>query len=245
MWLTSFKVPEGARKILNESMVDEITSYLPIVLALRRWQLSYCSKLHGISFGSFYRRVSDKGPSILVVRDTDGVVFGAFVSESIRNSTNYYGTGEMFVFTYKQLSEYGAKNPNNKEVGQNPYFTQVNRSSIHQDCFSEFAVNGYSSKQKAGDKNTKQIFENIEEEPLMTKPRINVFPWSGKNCFYIYTDNSRIAIGGGGSYSLTIDGEFFRGWSSPCSTYDSPSLSNHEDFLVNAFQVWTLVDDYQ
>ncbi|KAH8584096.1 Oxr1p like TLDc domain containing [Cryptosporidium sp. chipmunk genotype I] len=244
MWLTSFKVPEGAKKILNEGMVDEITSYLPIVLALRRWQLSFCSKLHGVSFGSFYRRVSNKGPSILVVRDTNGVVFGAFISESIRNSTNYYGTGEMFVFTYKQLSGIDTKNPTEKrEFG----YLESNRYNydlgmLKKDQFTEFAVSGYKHVRDEG--SSKKNEDSIKE--LSTSvPRISVFPWSGKNCFYIYTDNSRIAIGGGGSYSLTIDGEFFRGWSSPCSTYDSPSLSSHEDFLVNAFQVWTLVDDYQ
>lgn len=244
MWLTSFKVPEGAKKILNESMVDEITSYLPIVLALRRWQLSFCSKLHGVSFGSFYSRVSNKGPSILVVRDTNGVVFGAFISESIRNSTNYYGTGEMFVFTYKQLSDVDTKAPILKY--RSNYLEQKTNDELEmpkKDHFTEFAVSGYNPVRE--DSSSKKHREESIKELSMSIPSISVFPWSGKNCFYIYTDNSRIAIGGGGSYSLTIDGEFFRGWSSPCSTYDSPSLSSHEDFLVNAFQVWTLVDDYQ
>ncbi|KAH7649744.1 Oxr1p like TLDc domain containing [Cryptosporidium bovis] len=241
MWVTGFKVPEGARKILNESMVDEITSYLPIVLALRRWQLSYCSKLHGISFGSFYRKVSGKGPSILVVRDTDGVVFGAFISESIRNSANYYGTGEMFVFTYKQLSN-NIKQTVNKDISNISEFSQTYTGTS--DFFSEFAVE-CCTKDKQNKTNLEGEVEQNSRETQKLKSRLSVFPWSGKNCFYIYTDNSRIAIGGGGSYSLAIDGEFFRGWSSPCSTYDSPSLSNREDFLVNAFQVWTLVDDYQ
>ncbi|EAK88142.1 Oxr1p like TLDc domain containing protein [Cryptosporidium parvum Iowa II] len=244
MWLTSFKVPEGAKKILNEGMVDEITSYLPIVLALRRWQLSFCSKLHGVSFGSFYRRVSNKGPSILVVRDTNGVVFGAFISESIRNSTNYYGTGEMFVFTYKQLSTIDTKNPTEKTEFNylEPSKSNCDLRTSMKDCFTEFAVSEYRLARE--ESNFRKNGDNLKESSKSIS-RISVFPWSGKNCFYIYTDNSRIAIGGGGSYSLTIDGEFFRGWSSPCSTYDSPTLSSHEDFLVNAFQVWTLVDDYQ
>ncbi|KAJ1606739.1 Oxr1p like TLDc domain-containing protein [Cryptosporidium canis] len=224
-------------------MVDEITSYLPIVLALRRWQLAFCSKLHGVSFGSFYRRVSNKGPSILVVRDTNGVVFGAFISESIRNSTNYYGTGEMFVFTYKQLSDVDV---NTTTAGYEQSYLGKSKTNLDvgntKDHFTEFAVSGYRPPRE--ENSFKNREENIKELSASI-PNINVFPWSGKNCFYIYTDNSRIAIGGGGSYSLTIDGEFFRGWSSPCSTYDSPSLSSHEDFLVNAFQIWTLVDDYQ
>lgn len=110
------------------------------------------------------------------------------------------------------------------------------------DCFTEFAVSEYRLARE--ESNFRKNGDNLKESSKSIS-RISVFPWSGKNCFYIYTDNSRIAIGGGGSYSLTIDGEFFRGWSSPCSTYDSPTLSSHEDFLVNAFQVWTLVDDYQ
>ncbi|KAF7457226.1 TLD protein [Cryptosporidium felis] len=240
MWVTSFKVPEGAKKILNENMVDEITSYLPIVLALRRWQLSFCSKLHGISFGSFYRKVSNKGPSILVVRDTNGVVFGAFISESIKNSTNYYGTGEMFVFTYKEIFPNISQKTSNKNCDTEPNELIPKSNSRRGEYFTEFAVSGFKSVEES------RYMKNSEiRNEELSVPQISVFPWSGKNCFYIYTDSSRIAIGGGGSYSLTIDGEFFRGWSSPCSTYDSPTLSSHEDFLVNAFQVWTLVDDYQ
>lgn len=37
-------------------------------------------------------------PSLLVIRDTAGHVFGSFTSEGWRVATRFYGTGETFVF---------------------------------------------------------------------------------------------------------------------------------------------------
>ncbi|EEA05022.1 TLD domain-containing protein [Cryptosporidium muris RN66] len=259
MWATSFDIPNGARQVLNEQMINEISSYLPIVLALRRWQLSYCTKLHGISFGSFYRLVSEKGPSILVVRDSDGVIFGAFISESIRNSTSYYGTGEMFVFTYRmersdcEVSDILSPIYKNTDYTNIKHSTCICRMVYCDDLSDQSNTNSLKSGDKSflnklSEKNladncskSEKVPNNVNEESNISQ--IKVFPWSGKNCFYIYSDSNHIAVGGGGSYALAIDADFLRGWSSPCVTFDSPCLSRNEDFIISAFQVWTLADD--
>jgi len=47
---------------------------------------------------TFYNRLQDKLPTILLVEDSHHGVFGAFVSEAWQKSTSYYGTGESFLF---------------------------------------------------------------------------------------------------------------------------------------------------
>ena len=37
---------------------------------------------------------------ILVIKDENQNVFGSYISDEIRNSENFYGTGESFVFTF-------------------------------------------------------------------------------------------------------------------------------------------------
>lgn len=48
-----------------------------------------------------YRCLENRGASVLVVKDSAGQVFGAFLSESWEcNAMRYYGSGESFVFRF-------------------------------------------------------------------------------------------------------------------------------------------------
>ena len=66
------------------------------------WQIG-CSaafrstERHGISLQTLYRR-SMAAPTLLVIRDSAGYVFGCFTSEAWRVATRFYGSGETFVF---------------------------------------------------------------------------------------------------------------------------------------------------
>jgi len=134
---------------------------------------------------TLYRNRHDAGPCILIIKDTNGVVFGLYSSESLHVSGTYYGSGETFVFTFKR-----------------PFVSW----------------------------------------PDSILPPIQVFPWSLKNSFFIFSDYDYIAAGGGGSYALTIESRMLRGSSAPCMTFDNPCLASSEDFLVQAFQVWVFDD---
>eukprot|EP00916_Digyalum_oweni_P014973 GHVL01024464.1.p2 GENE.GHVL01024464.1~~GHVL01024464.1.p2 ORF type:complete len:573 (+),score=77.35 GHVL01024464.1:2028-3746(+) len=71
---------------------------------------------------------------------------------------------------------------------------------------------------------------------------VSVYTWSCKNEFYQYSDDSIIALGGGGSYALVVDSEFLRGSTSGCKTFDSPALGPKQDFLIKNIQFFTFVD---
>ncbi|XP_022246573.1 TLD domain-containing protein 1-like isoform X3 [Limulus polyphemus] len=63
------------------------------------WHLLFSSNVHGESFSSMLTRVVCQGPSILLVRDKNGYVFGGFASEAWEPSTKFSGTADSFVFT--------------------------------------------------------------------------------------------------------------------------------------------------
>jgi len=70
------------------------------VLRPKPWVLQYDSVCDGMCLEALYNRaaLAPKGPQLLLVRDDQLNVAGAFVDEKIRNVGNYFGTGECFVF---------------------------------------------------------------------------------------------------------------------------------------------------
>ncbi|TGZ82054.1 TLD-domain-containing protein [Ascodesmis nigricans] len=95
--------PTTTNRLLTRSLGEEIRSLLPARLQLfDTWTLAYSLEQHGVSLSTLYAKTAVKPRSgyVLVVKDTDGRLFGAFVSEGFRPSGGrYYGTGECFLWT--------------------------------------------------------------------------------------------------------------------------------------------------
>ena len=51
----------------------------------------YSSNQHGQSYNSLLMRAAGRGPAIVVVRDKQGHVFGAFASAPLQKSGQFYG----------------------------------------------------------------------------------------------------------------------------------------------------------
>ena len=60
------------------------------------WQLYYSKSRDGISYKTLMRKSSHKGSVILLIKDTQGAIFGGFYSTELKWSQNYTGTGESF-----------------------------------------------------------------------------------------------------------------------------------------------------
>lgn len=88
-------------KFLTPKMITQILANIPNVFQHRSWELLYSTYLHGRSISSFYNQTDRSGPNILVVKDSLKYVFGAYLSMSWRKSYSFYGTGECFVFTFR------------------------------------------------------------------------------------------------------------------------------------------------
>lgn len=84
--------------VLTSSQLMHLRHELPMRLRLCEWSLLYSSEQHGCSLRTFYHRAERAGPTLLVVLDAQGHIFGGFASESWRTSRRYFGTGETFLF---------------------------------------------------------------------------------------------------------------------------------------------------
>jgi TLD len=86
--------------LLPPSAIEQLLPALPFRLKCRNWVLRYASYVDGANLNTFYSKLADQGPSVLVIKDAKNYVFGAFVSQSwTRSENNYFGTGETFVFS--------------------------------------------------------------------------------------------------------------------------------------------------
>ena len=61
--------------------------------------LLYSTEAHGCSLRMAYSRLHESGPSLLVVLDTDGHLFGGYAPLAWHVSSHYFGTGEAFLFS--------------------------------------------------------------------------------------------------------------------------------------------------
>ncbi|KAI0365830.1 TLD-domain-containing protein [Pilatotrama ljubarskyi] len=87
--------------VLTVEIADMLRPFFPALARLpRAWTLLYSLDQHGISLNTLYARCQDfKGSELLIVRDSNNAVFGAWMGEGIHPSKGaYYGTGESFLW---------------------------------------------------------------------------------------------------------------------------------------------------
>uniref|UniRef100_A0A3Q2EGL1 Si:ch211-15d5.11 n=1 Tax=Cyprinodon variegatus TaxID=28743 RepID=A0A3Q2EGL1_CYPVA len=77
----------------------ELSQELPPRTVGRTWQLAYSTSRHGASLKSLYRKLGNTdSPVLIVIKDALDELFGAFLSEPLKPSEKFYGTGETFLF---------------------------------------------------------------------------------------------------------------------------------------------------
>ncbi|KAM9315845.1 nuclear receptor coactivator 7 [Gastrophryne carolinensis] len=111
--------------LLGEMHIEKLAHRLPARVQGYPWHLVYSTQLHGTSLKTLYRNLLPlDSPVLLVVKDMDNQVFGAYATHPFRPSDHYYGTGETFLFTFNP--EFKAF----KWSGDNSYFINGDIASL-------------------------------------------------------------------------------------------------------------------
>ncbi|XP_067854212.1 MTOR-associated protein MEAK7 isoform X2 [Heptranchias perlo] len=63
-----------------------------------QWKLIFSSQTHGESFSRFSGQILHKGPSILVIKDSDGYIFGGFASHSWDVKPQFQGYNDHYMY---------------------------------------------------------------------------------------------------------------------------------------------------
>lgn len=82
---------------------------------LGEWRLLYHSAVHGLSFSTFLGKISNnEGPTVLVIKDNDGYIYGGYASQPWERHADFYGDMKSFLFQlYPKASIYRPTGANN------------------------------------------------------------------------------------------------------------------------------------
>ncbi|CAF3008704.1 unnamed protein product [Rotaria socialis] len=89
--------------LIDEEKSKSILLELPPRVHGLNWQILFSTEANGFSLNQLYRRsmqVDVDNPSLLIVKDIEQNIFGAYVSQQLMISEGFYGTGETFLFTF-------------------------------------------------------------------------------------------------------------------------------------------------
>lgn len=84
--------------LLDINQLVFINSHLPNDYQYE-WRFLFSSEIHGESFSTLIGRIVNQGPSVIVIEDRNGYMFGAFASHSWVLGPKYYGNDTCFLFT--------------------------------------------------------------------------------------------------------------------------------------------------
>ncbi|KAL2652414.1 hypothetical protein R1flu_020542 [Riccia fluitans] len=112
----SLLIPEGidCSTLLRKEYAWHIAGPLQLQ-ETQEWVLLYHSSVNGLSFNTFMGHISAaRGPSILVVKDKQGNIFGGYASQPWERHSEFYGDMKSFLFTlHPRLSIYRCSGKNN------------------------------------------------------------------------------------------------------------------------------------
>jgi len=93
--------------VVTQEQINLISSWLPTSKARRGWSLKYTLRRDGANLATLMalcqssRRngIIEQQHHIVLIEDSWGYIFGAYVAHSLEDRPNYYGSGESFVFS--------------------------------------------------------------------------------------------------------------------------------------------------
>lgn len=77
--------------LLDIASMLTLNATLPATLR-HRWRLLFSTKTHGESFQSLLHQITHQGPTLVIIKDSDGHVFGGFASASWAIKSQFEGS---------------------------------------------------------------------------------------------------------------------------------------------------------
>ncbi|KAI9758537.1 MAG: hypothetical protein M4579_003029 [Chaenotheca gracillima] len=230
--------------ILSRALAEEIRLLVPPRLQLvDNWTLTYSLEQDGASLHTLYQNcVQYEGTRtgyVLVVRDSGGGTFGAYLTDAPKPAPHYFGTGECFLWRASILPSTPLLSslppPPSSDTTNMTRSTTVSAPKPS----SRFAAPG-SSSSLAPPSATASSSQSGASTP--ERIRFKAFPYSGVNDYLMFCEQGFLSIGGGdGHYGLWLDSSFEKGISSFCPTFGNEPLSDDgQKFDVLDVELWNI-----
>jgi hypothetical protein len=155
----------GESQLINTKIAEQMKKHLPKEHREADWNLSYSTKTKGKNIQLFHQCLHGKGANLMFIKPTtSNHVFGAYVSQGWKLSTDFYGDSSTFLFSFLIEEE---KLYTYKPASYNNNFQYFNYGSKW-NKFNGIGIGGLM----------KHFQLSIDEEFLVgkTMPRLMTFP---------------------------------------------------------------------
>eukprot|EP01121_Diplochlamys_sp_Union-15-3_P020461 TRINITY_DN7993_c0_g1_i1.p1 TRINITY_DN7993_c0_g1~~TRINITY_DN7993_c0_g1_i1.p1 ORF type:complete len:161 (-),score=3.58 TRINITY_DN7993_c0_g1_i1:36-518(-) len=84
-------------------MYTQLRRYLPARFRYMDLERLFSTSTDGTSLYTFYKKLEDVEPTLILIKDMDDYVFGGFCTQAWEVRPDFYGTGESFLFSLKPV----------------------------------------------------------------------------------------------------------------------------------------------
>ena len=167
-YLPKLNIPS---EIFSTVQLKELHSKLPYYHQYTDLKRVFSISVDGCALRSFYNKCESVNNSIIVVKDDEGNVFGAYASEAFSPKFTFFGTGECFLFTFYKENKIHVYN----STGANDHYMYCDSDQVCFGCSDDYFslaltndfLKGYSKNTKTYDneplnKNDKFVIVKLE-----------------------------------------------------------------------------------
>ncbi|KAJ5594159.1 uncharacterized protein N7459_000367 [Penicillium hispanicum] len=262
-------IPKGAdllqQQLLTRALAEEIRLLVPARLQLvENWRLAYSLDRDGASLSTLYdhcAEFSQRSPRagyVLVVRDasTSGTVFGAYMTDPPHPDSQFFGTGECFLWRASVLPPpsslglaFSSDGPQTEEALERAGLPPPpSADTTHAGRWSTLRNDPKSKSESPARNLNMNIKTNISAASggALAPPspssintpsrsgastperiRFKAFPYSGVNDYMMFCETGFLSLGAGdGHYGLWVDSSLEKGVSAHCQTFGNEPLSD-------------------
>ncbi|KAK4611487.1 Oxidation resistance protein 1 [Fulvia fulva] len=234
------KSTTGKARLLRKAVAEEIRLLIPPRLQLMdHWSLIYSLEQNGSTLSTLYSLCDQfrgkRGGFVVVVRDSNGGTFGAYLSEAPKPQPHYFGNGECFLWRAFVLPAI----PELLDLPPPPSADTTHAQRMTTIGLARSANGSNASLASLNVPNTNGT-NGPKETSTPERIRFKAFPYTGENDFQVYCQQDYLSVGGGdGHYGLWLDQNLSNGVSDTCPTFGNEQLSEEgSKFEVMGVEIW-------
>ena len=118
-------------KVKNEKLILSWFDKKP-----SKFNLLLDSKVDGDSIEVFYNKCQNKSPTFIIIKTTQGTIFGGYTCFFWKKDSKWYRDDKSFIFSVDKEKKYYPKNTNDHIFGCNSFFQFGNDIRIYDKCTS-------------------------------------------------------------------------------------------------------------
>lgn len=153
--------------ILSDSQLKELHSRLPYYHQYTGLKRVFSISIDGCALKSFYNKVEGINNTILAIKDDEGNVFGAYASEAFAPISNFFGTGECFLYSFYKDNKISVFN----STGLNDHYIYCDNDQVCFGCSDDYFSLALRNDFLDGYSKSTQTYKN---EPLSYKEKFTI-----------------------------------------------------------------------